>query len=93
VRVPAVYPAKGRTIRKLIGGRGGRGRKKYIELGKFKRKKSKQHAKKPKKYLCISLKNSYKGNFKEKNSCGSKIPHPSPPPYPIPHLAFKMVRS
>ena len=32
----------------------------------------------PKKYSCTDLKNSYKGNGKENNSCGSKIPHPRP---------------
>ena len=32
----------------------------------------------PKKYSYTDLKNSYKGNGKENNSCGSKIPHPRP---------------
>ena len=52
MRVPAVYPAKGPTIRKLIGGRGRRGSKKYIELGKFKRKKGKKPRQKtPSEYI------------------------------------------
>ena len=52
MRVPAVYPAKERTIRKLIEGRGGRGTKKYIELGNLNEKSKKKTRQK-------TLKNTY----------------------------------
>lgn len=63
VRVPAVYPPKGRTIRKLIGERGGRGTKKlYRARENLNEKcKNKNTPKNPKKYLCISLKKIIQG--------------------------------
>ena len=77
---------KGRIIRKLMGGGGGRSTKKNSRKGLI--QKNSCTPINPKKYSCKGLKkNSYKEFDKEKNSCGSKIPLPPPPP-----ITFLMVR-
>ena len=76
------HGAKGRTIRKLIGGGGGGSGgagevpKKNSRKGRFNLKKF-LHANYPKKYSCKGLKKIHTRNLiTKKNSCGSKIPLP-----------------
>ena len=60
------------------GGGGGRSTKKIFAQGKIKGKKNSCTKINPKRYSCHGLKTIHTRNLiTKKNSCGSKIPHPS----------------